>query len=158
MSAGASPVDPFGTQPGKTIMPTLTPDLVRKMHAWWRAANYLSAGQIYLCANPLLEEPLTLEHIKPRLLGHWGTTPGLNFLYVHLSRLTRAPDLNMINVIGPGHGGPGLQSNLTGAIAARATEIAIDCQLTGSKRMDDLLAFSDANALLSRSGASIELR
>ena len=89
-------------------MATLAPDLLRKMHAWWRAANYLSVGQIYLHANPLLEEPLTLEHIKPRLLGHWGTTPGLNFLYVHLNRLIKDHDLNMINVIGPGHGGPGL--------------------------------------------------
>ena len=89
-------------------MPPLTPDLRRRMHAWWRAANYLSVGQIYLRANPLLEEPLTLAHIKPRLLGHWGTTPGLNFLYVHLNRLIAAHDLNMINVIGPGHGGPGL--------------------------------------------------
>ena len=89
-------------------MATLTPDLLHKMHAWWRAANYLSVGQIYLHANPLLEEPLTREHIKPRLLGHWGTTPGLNFLYVHLNRLIKEHDLNMINVIGPGHGGPGL--------------------------------------------------
>ena len=89
-------------------MTTLAPDLLLKMHAWWRAANYLSVGQIYLRANPLLEEPLTIEHIKPRLLGHWGTTPGLNFLYVHLNRLIKEHDLNMINVIGPGHGGPGL--------------------------------------------------
>ena len=89
-------------------MATLTPDLLRKMHAWWRAANYLSVGQIYLHANPLLEEPLTREHIKPRLLGHWGTTPGLNFLYVHLNRLIKDHDLDMINIIGPGHGGPGM--------------------------------------------------
>jgi xylulose-5-phosphate/fructose-6-phosphate phosphoketolase len=86
----------------------LSPDLLRKMHAYWRAANYLSVGQIYLKDNPLLEAPLKLEHIKPRLLGHWGTTPGLNFLYVHLNRLIKDNDLNMIYVIGPGHGGPGL--------------------------------------------------
>ena len=86
----------------------LSPDLLQKMHAYWRAANYLSVGQIYLRDNPLLEEPLTLEHIKPRLLGHWGTTTGLNFLYVHLNRLIKENDLNMIYVIGPGHGGPGL--------------------------------------------------
>src|SRR6185295_12343932 len=86
----------------------LSPELLQKMDAWWRAANYLSVGQIYLKDNPLLREPLKLEHIKPRLLGHWGTTPGLNFLYVHLNRLIREHDLNMINVIGPGHGGPGL--------------------------------------------------
>src|SRR5487761_948200 len=86
----------------------LTPELLQKMHAYWRAANYLSVGQIYLKDNPLLETPLTLEHIKPRLLGHWGTTTGLNFLYVHLNRLIKDNDLNMIYVIGPGHGGPGL--------------------------------------------------
>jgi xylulose-5-phosphate/fructose-6-phosphate phosphoketolase len=86
----------------------LSPDLLRKMHAYWRAANYLSVGQIYLQDNPLLETPLGLEHIKPRLLGHWGTTTGLNFLYVHLNRLIKENDLNMIYVIGPGHGGPGL--------------------------------------------------
>src|ERR1700704_6022833 len=87
---------------------SLSPDLLRKMHAYWRAANYLSVGQIYLQDNPLLESPLRLEHIKPRLLGHWGTTPGLNFLYVHLNRLIKDNDLNMMYVIGPGHGGPGL--------------------------------------------------
>ena len=86
----------------------LSPDLLQKMHAYWRAANYLSVGQIYLRDNPLLDVPLTLDHIKPRLLGHWGTTPGLNFIYVHLNRLIKDHDLNMINVIGPGHGGPGL--------------------------------------------------
>src|ERR1700692_3132846 len=87
---------------------SLSPDLLRKMHAYWRAANYLSVGQIYLQDNPLLETPLKLEHIKPRLLGHWGTTTGLNFLYVHLNRLIKDNDLNMIYVIGPGHGGPGI--------------------------------------------------
>ncbi len=87
---------------------TLTPDLLQKMHAYWRAANYLSVGQIYLRDNPLLESTLTLEHVKPRLLGHWGTTPGLNLLYVHLNRLIKENDLNMIYVTGPGHGGPGI--------------------------------------------------
>ncbi|WP_254515903.1 phosphoketolase [Novosphingobium sp. G106] len=87
---------------------TLSPDMLARMDAYWRAANYLSVGQIYLRDNPLLEEPLRLEHIKPRLLGHWGTTTGLNFLYVHLNRLIAQNDLNMIYVIGPGHGGPGL--------------------------------------------------
>jgi xylulose-5-phosphate/fructose-6-phosphate phosphoketolase len=81
------------------------------MNDWWRAANYLSVGQIYLLANPLLREPLRLEHTKPRLLGHWGTTPGLNFIYVHLNRIINARDLNMIYVAGPGHGGPGLVAN-----------------------------------------------
>ena len=78
---------------------------------YWRAANYLSVGQIYLLDNPLLREPLGLEHIKPRLLGHWGTTPGLNFIYAHLNRLIRARDLEVIYVAGPGHGGPGLVAN-----------------------------------------------
>jgi xylulose-5-phosphate/fructose-6-phosphate phosphoketolase len=87
---------------------TLSPDLLDKMDAYWRVANYLSIGQIYLKDNPLLETPLRLEHIKPRLLGHWGTTPGLNFLYVHLNRLIKENDLNVMYVIGPGHGGPGI--------------------------------------------------
>jgi xylulose-5-phosphate/fructose-6-phosphate phosphoketolase len=86
----------------------LSPDLLEKMDAYWRAANYLTVGQIYLQDNPLLEIPLELAHIKPRLLGHWGTTAGLNFLYVHLNRIIKAYDLNMIYIIGPGHGGPGL--------------------------------------------------
>ena len=79
-----------------------------RIDAWWRAANYLSVGQIYLMANPLLREPLLAEHVKPRLLGHWGTTPGLNFMYAHLNRAISARDLNMMYIIGPGHGGPGL--------------------------------------------------
>jgi xylulose-5-phosphate/fructose-6-phosphate phosphoketolase len=81
------------------------------MDAYWRAANYLSVGQIYLYANPLLKEPLRIEHIKPRLLGHWGTTPGLNFIYVHLNRIIKEHDLEMIYVCGPGHGGPGMVAN-----------------------------------------------
>jgi xylulose-5-phosphate/fructose-6-phosphate phosphoketolase len=89
----------------------LSPDTLAKMNAYWRAANYLSVGQIYLKDNPLLERPLTLDDVKPRLLGHWGTTPGLNFLYVHWNRLIRERDLNMIYIIGPGHGGPGLVAN-----------------------------------------------
>ena len=79
--------------------------------AYWRAANYLSVGQIYLLDNPLLTKPLTLEHVKRRLLGHWGTTPGLNFIYVHLNRLIKKHDLNMLYIAGPGHGGPGLVAN-----------------------------------------------
>jgi xylulose-5-phosphate/fructose-6-phosphate phosphoketolase len=89
----------------------LSEDELKKMDAYWRAANYLSVGQIYLYDNPLLKEPLKLEHIKPRLLGHWGTTPGLNFLYVHLNRVIKARKLNMIYIAGPGHGGPGLVAN-----------------------------------------------
>ena len=83
----------------------LSRDLLRKMNAYWRAANYLSVGQIYLYDNPLLKEPLKLEHVKPRLLGHWGTTPGLNFIYVHLNRIIKKYDLNLIYVIGPGSRG-----------------------------------------------------
>jgi xylulose-5-phosphate/fructose-6-phosphate phosphoketolase len=89
----------------------LSPDLLRRMDAYWRAANYLSVGQIYLRDNPLLERPLAIEDVKPRLLGHWGTTPGLNFIYVHLNRLIVEQGLDMINIIGPGHGGPGLVAN-----------------------------------------------
>lgn len=96
---------------GKEKLEPLSPEELRKMHAYWRAANYLSIGQIYLYDNPLLKEPLTLEHIKPRLLGHWGTTPGLNFIYVHLNRVIKAQDLNVIYIAGPGHGGPGLVAN-----------------------------------------------
>jgi xylulose-5-phosphate/fructose-6-phosphate phosphoketolase len=81
------------------------------MDAYWRAANYLAAGQIYLLDNPLLEEPLQIEHVKPRLLGHWGTTPGLNFIYVHLNRVIRTQNLNMIYICGPGHGGPAMVAN-----------------------------------------------
>ncbi|HEU0045814.1 phosphoketolase family protein [Sphingomonas sp.] len=86
----------------------LSPELLRRIDAYWRAANYLSVGQIYLRANPLLERPLVLMDVKPRLLGHWGTTPGLNLIYVHLNRLIVEHDLDMIYVIGPGHGGPGI--------------------------------------------------
>ena len=85
----------------------LSPEELGKMHAYWRAANYLSVGQIYLMDNPLLKEPLQLKHVKPRLLGHWGTTPGQNFLYVHLNRVIKEYDLNMLYISGPGHGGPG---------------------------------------------------
>jgi len=95
---------------GQTSGP-LSPGLLRKMDAWWRAANYLSIGQIYLLDNPLLKRPLRREHIKPRLLGHWGTTPGLNFIYVHLNRVISEQDLNVLYLTGPGHGGPGIVAN-----------------------------------------------
>ena len=95
-------------QPSKT----LSQEQVRLMNAYWRAANYLSVGQIYLLDNPLLKEPLKSVHIKPRLLGHWGTTPGLNFIYVHLNRVITEQDLNMIYIAGPGHGGPGIVANV----------------------------------------------
>jgi xylulose-5-phosphate/fructose-6-phosphate phosphoketolase len=89
----------------------LSVEELRLIDAWWRAANYLSVGQIYLLDNPLLQQPLALAHIKPRLLGHWGTTPGLNFIYVHLNRLIKARGLDMIYIAGPGHGGPGVVAN-----------------------------------------------
>ena len=106
----------------------LPPDLLQKMHAYWRAANYLSVGQIYLRDNALLQEPLRIEHVKPRLLGHWGTTPGLNFVYVHLNRLIRAHDLNVLYIAGPGHGGPGMVANtyLEGSYTERYPHISRD--------------------------------
>ena len=89
----------------------LAPALLTRIDAYWRAANYLSVGQIYLLDNPLLREPLRLEHVKPRLLGHWGTTPGQNFVYAHLNRVIKEFDLDMIYLSGPGHGGPALVAN-----------------------------------------------
>ncbi len=90
----------------------VSPELLSRMNAYWRAVNYLSVGQIYLCDNPLLRQPLQPEHIKKLLLGHWGTTPGQNFVYVHLNRIIKKYDLNMIYVSGPGHGGPAVVGNV----------------------------------------------
>ncbi len=106
----------------------LTPDELHRIDAYWRAANYLSVGQIYLLDNPLLKVPLESAHIKPRLLGHWGTTPGLNFIYVHMNRVVRAHDLIMIFVAGPGHGGPALVANtyLEGTYSALYADISRD--------------------------------
>src|SRR5947207_3276973 len=104
-------VAPTGSSKPYESRRPLSEEELRKMHAYWGAAKYLSVGQIYLYANPLLHEPLKIEHIKPRLLGHWGTTPGLNFIYVHFNRLIKKHDLNVIYVTGPGHGGPGLVAN-----------------------------------------------
>ena len=104
------PVAAQSTKHGISLQP-LSPEGLRKIDAYWRAANYLSVGQIYLYANPLLREPLKIEHIKPRLLGHFGTTPGLNFIYVHFNRLIQEHDLNVIYIAGPGHGGPGMVAN-----------------------------------------------
>ncbi len=95
-----------------TVEAPLTPELLDKMDAYWRAANYVSVGQIYLYDNTLLRESLKLAHVKPRLLGHWGTTPGQNFIYVHLNRVIKQYDLNMIYISGPGHGGPALVGNV----------------------------------------------
>jgi xylulose-5-phosphate/fructose-6-phosphate phosphoketolase len=116
-------------------MKILSSDLLGKIDAYWRAANYLSVGQIYLRDNPLLRQKLTLEHVKPRLLGHWGTTPGLNFVYVHLNRIIKALDLNVIYVTGPGHGGPGLVANayLEGTYSELYPEVGQDIE--GLKRL-----------------------
>jgi xylulose-5-phosphate/fructose-6-phosphate phosphoketolase len=95
----------------QVLSPTLSDRELDLINAYWRAANYLSVGQIYLLDNPLLREPLAAEHVKPRLLGHWGTTPGLNLIYAHLNRVIRHRDLNVIYITGPGHGGPGLVAN-----------------------------------------------
>ena len=114
---------------------TLSKELLTQMHAYWRAANYLSVGQIYLQDNALLKNKLTLAHIKPRLLGHWGTTPGLNFIYVHLNRIIKQHNLNMIFIIGPGHGGPGIVANtyLEGSYTERYP--AIEQNADGIKRL-----------------------
>ena len=100
-----------GSKTQKLPQGPLSREELRKIDAYWRAANYLSVGQIYLYDNPLLKKPLSKDHIKPRLLGHWGTTPGLNFIYVHLNRVIKKYDLDMIYITGPGHGGPGLVAN-----------------------------------------------
>ncbi|MGB9085709.1 MAG: phosphoketolase, partial [Terriglobales bacterium] len=90
----------------------LTPELLAKMNAYWRAANYVSVGQIYLYENPLLKEPLKLSHVKPLVVGHWGTVPGQNFIYVHLNRVIKKYDLDMFYIAGPGHGGAALVGNV----------------------------------------------
>jgi xylulose-5-phosphate/fructose-6-phosphate phosphoketolase len=119
----------------------LTSKELRLMNAYWRAANYLSVGQIYLFNNPLLREPLKIEHIKPRLLGHWGTTPGLNFIYAHLNRVIKAHDLNMIYIAGPGHGGPCLVANtyLEGSYSEFYPNISEDAE--GMKRLFKQFSF-----------------
>src|SRR6202790_3356369 len=119
----------------------LSPEELRKINAYWRAANYLSAGQIYLYDNPLLLEPLKLEHIKPRLLGPWGTTPGLNFIYVHLNRVIKRRDLNMMFVTGPGHGAPGIVANtyLEGTYSEFYPSISRDAE--GLKRLFTQFSF-----------------
>src|SRR5579864_5146030 len=99
------------TPPVPASLP-LSPTLLERMQRYWQAANYLTIGQIYLQDNPLLRDPLRPEHIKPRLLGHWGTSPGLNFIYVHLNRLITEHNVDMIYLTGPGHGGPALVANV----------------------------------------------
>src|SRR5690348_16032353 len=119
----------------------LSHEELRKTNAYWRAANYLSVGQIYLYDNPLLREPLKPEHVKPCLLGHWGTTPGLNFIYVHFNRIIKKFDLNVIYITGPGHGGPGLVANtyLEGTYSEIYTNIPQNAQ--GMKRLFKQFSF-----------------
>jgi xylulose-5-phosphate/fructose-6-phosphate phosphoketolase len=119
----------------------LDSEMLRKIDAYWRAANYLSVGQIYLYDNPLLKEPLKREHIKPRVLGHWGTTPGLNFIYAHLNRVIKEQDLSILYITGPGHGGPGLVANtyLEGTYSEVYTNISQDEE--GMKRLFKQFSF-----------------
>ncbi|MEE8290554.1 MAG: phosphoketolase family protein [Candidatus Tectomicrobia bacterium] len=125
----------------KTSRKPLSAEELDAINAYWRAANYLSVGQIYLYDNPLLKEPLKLEHVKPRLLGHWGTTPGLNFIYVHLNRVIKKYDLDVIYVTGPGHGGPGLVANvyLEGTYSEVYPDVSHDTQ--GMKRLFKQFSF-----------------
>jgi xylulose-5-phosphate/fructose-6-phosphate phosphoketolase len=127
------------TKPARS--PSPTDDELAALDAYWRAANYLSVGQIYLKANPLLKEPLTLEHVKPRLLGHWGTTPGLNFIYAHLNRVIKAREQPMLFVIGPGHGGPALVANtwLEGTYSETYPDVSRDTE--GMRRLFKQFSF-----------------
>ncbi|MCU0785527.1 MAG: phosphoketolase family protein [Verrucomicrobia bacterium] len=129
------------TKHSKRTSKVLSPEVLRKMDAYWRAANYLSVGQIYLYDNPLLKKPLKREHIKPRLLGHWGTTPGLNLIYVHLNRIIKEQNLKVIYVTGPGHGGPGLVANtyLEGTYSETYPNVAQD--EAGMKRLFKQFSF-----------------
>src|SRR5215210_4183322 len=118
------PID-SSSQPGP-----LSEELLTRIHRYWQAANYLTVGQIYLQANPLLREPLRPEHIKPRLLGHWGTSPGLSFIYAHLNRLITERDANIIYLAGPGHGGPAVLANvyLEGTYSEIYPEVSQDAE------------------------------
>ena len=130
-----------GTGSEASAAAPLSAEELRKMHAYWRAANYLSVGQIYLMDNPLLRETLQLKHVKPRLLGHWGTTSGQNFLYVHLNRVIKLYDLNMLYISGPGHGGPALVANayLEGTYSEVYPNIGLD--EAGLKRLFTQFSF-----------------
>jgi len=134
MTTTSPPISPASAGP-------LTPDELRLIDAYWRAANYLSVGQIYLLDNPLLREPLTVEHVKPRLLGHWGTTPGLNLLYAHLNRVIRRDGTPVLYVTGPGHGGPGLLANvwLEGTYSEVYPEVSRDAR--GMQRLFKQFSF-----------------
>jgi xylulose-5-phosphate/fructose-6-phosphate phosphoketolase len=133
-SRAPAPVSPSTPGSSPASGPLSTPELER-IHAWWRATNFVAAGQIYLLDNPLLREPLRIEHIKPRLLGHWGTTPGINFVYAHLNRIIVARDRAVLAIIGPGHGGPALVANtyLEGSYSELYPDVAQDAE--GMKRL-----------------------
>src|SRR6202050_2594917 len=119
----------------------LSPELLYRMDAYWRAANYLSVGQLYLYDNPLLKKPLELSHVKPLVVGHWGTSPGQNFIYVHLNRVIKAYDLDMFYVAGPGHGGPALVANtyLEGSYSEIYPNIS--CDEAGLKKLFTQFSF-----------------
>ncbi|TJX03147.1 MAG: phosphoketolase, partial [Mesorhizobium sp.] len=118
------------TEPKAASERRLTDQELHDIDAHWRAANYLTIGQIYLLDNPLLREPLRLDHVKPRLLGHWGTSPGLSFIYAHLNRVIRLRDANVIYICGPGHGGPAMVANtyLEGTYSELNPDISLDEQ------------------------------
>src|SRR5436190_13224273 len=124
-----------------TMARSISSDVLRRLDMWWRAANYLAVGQIYLLDNPLLKEPLSIEHVKPRLLGHWGTTPGLNFVYAHLNRVIREREQSTILIAGPGHGGPAVVAStwLEGSYSELYPEVSRD--EAGMKRLFQQLSF-----------------
>ena len=130
---------------------TLDDKELNAIDAYWRAANYLSVGQIYLHDNALLKEQLKREHIKPRLLGHWGTTPGLNFIYAHLNRVIKSQDVDMIYIIGPGHGGPAIVANtyLQGSYTEHYPNVSQDA--AGMKRLFKQFSFPGASCSRNRS-------
>ncbi len=135
-----SVTDPARKSAGRAAGP-LSAAQAQQLDAWWRAANYLAVGQIYLLANPLLREPLTLEHVKPRLLGHWGTTPGINFIYAHLNRIIKERDRDILAIIGPGHGGPALVANtwLEGSYSELYPDVSQDAE--GMQRLFKQFSF-----------------
>src|SRR5437016_1031710 len=141
MTQATTSVKPSTTDGSKMSRASLSAEELRKLDAYWRASNYLSVGQIYLLDNPLLKEPLKREHIKPRLLGHWGTSPGLNMLCVHLNRVIKRDDLSMIYIIGPGHGGPSLVAHayLEGTYSEVYPNISQDAE--GMKRLFKQFSF-----------------
>ena len=125
----------------ESVKAPLSNEMLHKIHAYWRAANYLTVGQIYLCDNPLLQEPLKLEHVKKLLLGHWGTSPGQNFIYTHLNRVINEHDLNIVYVSGPGHGGPAIIGNtyLEGTFTEYYPDVTQDKQ--GLKKLFKMSSF-----------------